>query len=257
MRGSLNPGMLGGAGGGGGGGVNWAAVVAMFGGSDAGGLWSADDLTKLFQSSAGSGVVSASNDPVGYMTDLSGKSGPQLQATAARKPLLSVSAGINRLDFDGADDLMRPASQIALAGTPFTVVLAFRPLSWTASDNLFGPHTGTATCYSYQSGSSPQVTMYHNGGGGTFASPFTVGADHVALFEFNGASSTVQKDSNAPVSMTTGTGAGNGITIGSDGASLSCGNIGVHAAMLISRLLTSGEKATVINRMGASQGRSL
>jgi hypothetical protein len=60
--------------------------VSLFGASDHGAIIDMTDASLLFQSNAGTGAVSADNDPVGYATDLGPDAKPVLQSTAASKP---------------------------------------------------------------------------------------------------------------------------------------------------------------------------
>jgi hypothetical protein len=62
--------------------------ATLFGASDRGIIYDCTDLTKLFQSNAGTTAVTTANDPIGYITDLSPNLKPATQATAANKPLL-------------------------------------------------------------------------------------------------------------------------------------------------------------------------
>ena len=63
--------------------------ASLFGPSDHGAIIDLTDSALLFQSNAGTGAVSADNDPIGYATDLGPDGKPVLQATAASKPLWS------------------------------------------------------------------------------------------------------------------------------------------------------------------------
>lgn len=63
--------------------------ASLFGASDHGAIIDMTDASLLFQSNAGTGAVSADNDPIGYATDLGPDAKPVLQATAANKPLWS------------------------------------------------------------------------------------------------------------------------------------------------------------------------
>lgn len=63
--------------------------ASLFGPSDHGAIIDLTDASLLFQSNAGTGAVSADNDPIGYATDLGPDGKPVLQAAAASKPLWS------------------------------------------------------------------------------------------------------------------------------------------------------------------------
>jgi lysophospholipase L1-like esterase len=60
---------------------------SLFGASDRGVVFDFGDETTLFQASAGTGAVSAENDPIGFATDLGSNAKNATQATAANRPL--------------------------------------------------------------------------------------------------------------------------------------------------------------------------
>jgi len=67
-------------------GAAWAPAL-LFGGSDVGFALDFTDLSKLRQASNGTGAVAADTDPVGYVTDLSGKGNHAVQATSGNRPV--------------------------------------------------------------------------------------------------------------------------------------------------------------------------
>lgn len=70
-----------------GGGVPAFDPATLFGAGDQGAVFNFGDETLIFQSNLGTGAVAAENDPIGYVTDLSGKGNHAVQATAANKLL--------------------------------------------------------------------------------------------------------------------------------------------------------------------------
>lgn len=73
--------------------------------SGVGGMWDFADISKLFANSNGTGVVSAVNDPVGYVTDINTGSYPAIQTTLGKRPAWNGS-GITP---DGVDDSLSTA----------------------------------------------------------------------------------------------------------------------------------------------------
>jgi len=61
--------------------------ATLFGSSEQGGVFDFGDSELIFQSNFGTGAVAAENDPIGYVTDLSGKGNHAVQATAANRLL--------------------------------------------------------------------------------------------------------------------------------------------------------------------------
>jgi hypothetical protein len=58
----------------------------------------------LFQDAAGTVLVTADGDPVGYMQDLSGNGNHATQSTSADRPLYQTDGSLHWLQFDGAGD---------------------------------------------------------------------------------------------------------------------------------------------------------
>jgi len=76
-----------------------------------------DDMTTLFQDSAGTIPVTAAGQPVGRVNDKSGRGRHMLQATAAARPIYTLDGGVGSLQFDGVDDAMSNADGAFLPAT--------------------------------------------------------------------------------------------------------------------------------------------
>lgn len=66
--------------------------------------YDADDLTTLFQDSAGTVPVTTSGDPVGLWQDKSGNARHFSQSTSGQRPTWNSSGGFSWVEFDGSDD---------------------------------------------------------------------------------------------------------------------------------------------------------
>ena len=60
------------------------------------------DLSKMWTTSDKTTLVSADNDPVGYIEDSSGNGHDIQQTTAGNRPIFKTSGGLNWLEFNGA-----------------------------------------------------------------------------------------------------------------------------------------------------------
>lgn len=81
--------------------------TALFANSEVGVWFDPSNKANLFQDSAGTIPVTAVNDPVGKMLDLSGNGLHATQATSAKRPLYKENgSGVGYLYFDGVDDGM-------------------------------------------------------------------------------------------------------------------------------------------------------
>lgn len=75
------------------------------------------NLSSLDQVSGGGTPVTANNDPVGLMQDLSGNSRHVSQATSGSRPLWKTSGGLSWLEFDGTDDKLTRSETNVPCGT--------------------------------------------------------------------------------------------------------------------------------------------
>ena len=83
-----------------------ATPLDLFLGGEVGAWWDPSDITTLFQDSAGTVPVTASGQPVGRISDKSGRGNHLTQPTAGARPTYIDTAGLKSLQFDGVDDWM-------------------------------------------------------------------------------------------------------------------------------------------------------
>lgn len=253
---TFNPGLLGA----GASGPNFAPLIAMFAtdfsGSPAvqtGGLWTVNDLSKLYQLSNGTTPVTATSDPVGYIEDLSGNGNHMIQATAGNRPLYNSGTYPYSL-FDGTNDFLRDTDIVR--GTACTHIFAFQALSPFSTDYLFGSGATSDNGVVYQGGASPQLNMY-----ATVVGPSTsaaaLDADCVGFFEFNGASSRVRVGSGGYTTGNSGNPLAVGLTIGASYIGGNCMNMRLYGAMCIGRLLTTAEISAAMAVFGQLVGQTL
>lgn len=81
-------------------------IAALYGSGEQGVLYDPSDLTTLFQDSAGTTPVTADDQPVGRMLDLSGNGNHATQSTAAARPLYRTDGALHRLTGDDVDDTL-------------------------------------------------------------------------------------------------------------------------------------------------------
>ena len=83
-------------------------ILALFSGGVVGAYYDPNDLSTLFQDSAGTIPVTAVGQTVGMMKDKSGNGKHMIQPTVSKQPKLAVHAdtGAYALSWDGADDHM-------------------------------------------------------------------------------------------------------------------------------------------------------
>lgn len=92
---------------------------SLFGASDQGYWYDNQDLTTMFQDTAGTVPVTAVEQPVGLQLDKSGKGNHRIAPgpTPSRPILRQDANGIYYLDTDGVDDWMRTAATVDFSGS--------------------------------------------------------------------------------------------------------------------------------------------
>jgi hypothetical protein len=109
------------------------------------GLWLEARTTKLYKEIAAANAVSADGDTVGAWKDLTANA---FDLTAAAddttRPLFKTSAGINWVEFDGTNDMLRRLAALNLwNASGYTAMIAMRSLTLAASKYLL--HQGSST----------------------------------------------------------------------------------------------------------------
>lgn len=105
-------------------------ISSLFGAGEEGGIWDPSDFSTMFQDSAGTTPVTAVEQPVGKILDISGNGNHRTQSTAGSRPTLKQTAGgLYYLEYNGTSSSMATAS-VDFSGTDkMTVVAGVRKLS--------------------------------------------------------------------------------------------------------------------------------
>jgi len=124
--------------------------VSLFGASEEGGIYDPSDLSTLWQDSARTTPVTANNDPVGAIDDLSGN-GLHLLQTGTNRPIYKTDGSRHWIEFAGnGDDYMRSTGNGPAAKENFYSIIGFNVASATGIAGacwLFGvgPNVSGAT----------------------------------------------------------------------------------------------------------------
>lgn len=83
-------------------------VKSLFANGEQGFVYDPNDLSTMFQNSAGTVPVTGAGQPVGLIKDKSGRNNHARQTTSASRPILRKNAttGAYYLEFDGSDDFL-------------------------------------------------------------------------------------------------------------------------------------------------------
>lgn len=190
---------------------NARGLQSLFGPSDSGFIFGPfGDLTKLFQNSNGTTAVTADDDPVGYVADVSGKGNTAIQATAGRRAAYKTNSGKPYLNFDGADD--RLVSTVNPT-TALTMAAAVRFGAATGADQFAMGGGETATPLRGYLGMALTTGFPKAVWGSTtiVGSASIASADHVLLVTGNASAVTLYVD-GVQVATGTPTGAPGGTT---------------------------------------------
>ena len=87
-------------------------IQSLFANNEQGFFYDPNDLSTMFQDSAGTVPVTAVGQPVGLIRDKSGRNNHAYQTTSASRPILRQNAttGAYYLAFDGSDDSLQTAN---------------------------------------------------------------------------------------------------------------------------------------------------
>ena len=106
-------------------------IQSLFANNEQGFFYDPNDLSTMFQNSAGTIPVTAVGQPVGLIRDKSGRNNHAYQATSASRPILRKNAvtGANYLEFDGTDDFLQTGNIDFTATDKVSLFAGVRKLS--------------------------------------------------------------------------------------------------------------------------------
>ena len=145
-------------------------IKSLFANNEQGFFYDPNDLTTMFQDSAGTIPVTGAGQPVGLIKDKSGRGNHARQTNSASRPILrqNSSTGAYYLEFDGGDDFLQTSNIDFTATDKVSLFAGVRKLSDAATGivcelstsvsnvgtfNLKAPH-GAATNFGSESGGS-------------------------------------------------------------------------------------------------------
>lgn len=181
-------------------------IPGLFANGEQGWWYEIDDISTLFQDSAGTTPVTADSDPVGRVTDKSGRANHLLQATAGARPLYKTDGQRHWLESDGTQ-WMRAAFTIA---QPWERITALRQITSEANDRIFGGVTGNAG--NILQGTSPNLSL-NSGAALALTDEEPLGEDFVLIERHSGASSRGAINEAAYATGNAGTTLPGGITL--------------------------------------------
>jgi hypothetical protein len=219
-----------------------------------GGIWVLDQ-GRVWADTAGTTPIT-DGVAIARVDDISGNGNHLLQATAAARPTWNANGGLPYALFDGTDDRLTVA--IAFASAVFDRISAFRQITWTANDRLFGNGpTGVASGILYQNGVTPEIRQY-DGANGAVNAGLVLGADGVVTERHNNASSRLAVNNAAYASAATGTDAVTGISVGADPGGTNASNVRWYGAfMRAGATLTDPEITSLREYFAAKAGVTL
>lgn len=230
--------------------------LSLFADGSTGGWWDVSDATTLF-TDTGMTTPATVGSAVAAVRDKSGNGNHLLQATLAKRPILSQTGdGKPYLALDGVSHQMGASFSMA---QPLSKALHFRlPSASTATqmitDGYYAAASGSVNTQAQlqRSSTSPATNTSHSflmGAGSLVNTDLThipIGAAQTAFLDFNGAASGAVDDDWPVLVRSPGTASPNGIIIagraGFSGGADQLAKIDFFGALQIGRLLTTTEK---------------
>ena len=218
-------------------------------------LYDPSNLATLFQDAAMTTPVTAHNDPVGAMLDLSGNGNHVTQGTAGLRPLYQTGGGLHWLLTDGSDDWLEATFA---QGFPIERVMAARNVSYISSAGLWDGDTLNGLIF--ESGLDPDLAGFN--GNQINLSGESTDVDMVITERWldAGGTSRFAVDNNSYVTGDAGgNGAFTGLALGSRGGGTNNSNIRFYGGFIRSdvAVLLDADIARLRTFYAAKQGRSL
>ena len=157
-----------------GGTLNFEKLVAkLFSNGEQGFFYDPNDLSTMFQDTAGIVPVTAVGQPVGLIRDKSGRNNHAYQTTSASRPILRKNAvtGANYLEFDGSDDSLQTDSIDFTATDKVSLFAGVRRLSDVGVSIIaeFSTNSAINTNSFYLVGLSNSALQFNSRGSGNSA----------------------------------------------------------------------------------------
>jgi len=201
--------------------------------------------------------VTAATDPVGRWNATNGTFTPLLQATAGLRPLYGIAgSGSKYIDFDATDDALTSAVQTFNTTDESTIIIGIKFDSSVASGVIAGVRAGSGSSTAIQRGNvagTGRIEFAHSGSIYPGTRPQADG--------YTGAQ-TLVVTARGDISTDLAEIYINGVLVDTDAADQGTGNLGsgtmlmgklfgssldgqVYGALIINRLITAGERASV------------
>ena len=166
------------------------------------------------------------------------------QGTDANRP--AYASGV--ITFDGVDNFLN-TDAFTLA-SPFTVLLAFKQITWADNDYIFDGNTGnTGTLRQANAGASPQLEIRGSVVAGNFNGDLAIDTYGIVTALFNGVSSLLKVNLATSVTTSVGTADPGGITLGASGVNSLFSNIAVKGMCYAASALTAAQIEQTVRAM--------
>lgn len=203
------------------------------------------DLATVWQDSARTTPASV-NGVVGALDDKSGNGNHLIQATGAAKPILRQSGALYWIETDGVDDYM-DATGVAMT-QPNALWFASNPLALT------GHHNDGITVRQALN----QNLLFHAGAANpATGNSLSIGVPAIIAVQVDGANTYARKDGVNAAAISPGTTGLTGFRFATFSAGSQHYNGRFAGIVLVDRLLTAGEMASLDTYLAAKQGRVL
>ncbi len=211
------------------------------------------DLSTLWQDTGKTTAVTAADDPVRVVEDISGNGNDLVAPSDAARPLYKTAGGLRWLEFDGTDDAMADAFTLV---RPWERITALRVLTYVNSTAMLDGYTlsgGRLRMIAPDPGLN-----FFAGSSLDFTDEVATGNDFVATMRGDGSSSRVAIDGNAYATGNAGTNDPDGVSVGARGGLTALfSNMRYYGDFIKSGTMSDADIATVRTWAAGKAGVSL
>lgn len=192
------------------------SITSLFSSSEKGFAYDFSDLSTMFQDTAGTTPVTAVDQLVARVNDLSGNGNHLIQSTSGSRPILKQDAKGYYLLFDGTNDFMQTSGTVDLSGLLLFTTFASLSKDRSTTEIIFEtstnynlnagamilPFNTSVISFSILGASAPSYTLVDisttTGGVFTTTSNLALSSNKITTFRKNGVSQTAANRVDSP-----------------------------------------------------------
>ena len=193
-----------------------SSIASLFSSSEKGFAYDFSDISTMFQDTAGTTPVTAVDQLVARVNDLSGNGNHLIQSTSGSRPILKQDAKGYYLQFDGTNNFMQTSGTVDLSGLLLFTTFASLSKDRSAAEIIFETSANynlndgsvlfyfdaSLIAFSTLGTSAPNYTVFNvsttTGGVFTTTANLTLSSNKITTFRKNGVSQTAVNRVDSP-----------------------------------------------------------